>query len=67
MTDWLAARFEPGEYDDGTGKNNTPMFMSGIPVSRWIDGVLETKTNISQRDSLKGMVFWGHAPNSQVR
>lgn len=65
--DWLSNRFEPGEYDDGTGKNNKPMHLNGIPVSRWIDGVLEDKSNISQRDSLKGMVFWGHAPNSQVR
>ena len=65
--DWLANRFEAGDYDDGTGKTNKPMFMNGIPVSRWIDGVLEDKANISQRDSLKGMVFWGHAPNSQVR
>ncbi len=65
--DWLSNRFEQGEYDDGTGKNNKPMHLNGIPVSRWIDGVLEDKSNISQRDSLKGMVFWGHAPNSQVR
>ena len=65
--DWLSSRFESGEYDDDTGKNNKPMYMKGIPVSRWIDGVLEDKSNISQRDSLKGMVFWGHAPNSQVR
>jgi formate dehydrogenase major subunit len=40
---------------------------NGIPVSRWIDGVLEDKTNIKQRDNLKAMVFWGHAPNSQTR
>ncbi len=39
----------------------------GIPVSRWIDGVLEDKDNIDQPDNLKAMVFWGHAPNSQTR
>ena len=39
----------------------------GIPVSRWIDGVLEDKENIDQPDNLKAMVFWGHAPNSQTR
>ena len=39
----------------------------GMPVSRWIDGVLEDKDNIDQPDNLKAMVFWGHAPNSQTR
>jgi formate dehydrogenase major subunit len=39
----------------------------GIPVSRWIDGVLEAKENIAQPDKRPGMVFWGHAPNSQTR
>ncbi|MEM7743182.1 MAG: formate dehydrogenase subunit alpha [Pseudomonadota bacterium] len=39
----------------------------GIPVSRWIDGVLEDKDNIDQPDNVKAMVFWGHAPNSQTR
>lgn len=65
--DWLASRFEQGEYDDGTGKKSKPMFLPGIPVSRWIDGVLEAGENIAQRNPLKAMVFWGHAPNSQVR
>ena len=39
----------------------------GIPVSRWIDGVLEEKDNLDQPDNVRGMVFWGHAPNSQTR
>ena len=39
----------------------------GIPVSRWIDGVLEDAENMDQPDQLKAMVFWGHAPNSQTR
>ena len=43
------------------------MNQKGIPVSRWIDGVLENKANIEQPDNLKAMVFWGHAPNSQTR
>ncbi len=64
--DWLSARFDQGMYDDGTGKKKA-MNMNGIPVSRWYDGVLEDKANISQRDNIKAMVFWGHAPNSQVR
>ena len=44
-----------------------PMNSPGFPVSRWIDGVLEDKNNIDQRDNLKAMFFWGHAPNSQTR
>ncbi|MEQ8665840.1 MAG: formate dehydrogenase subunit alpha [Rhodospirillales bacterium] len=43
------------------------MESSGIPVSRWIDGVLEDKANIDQPDNLRAMVLWGHAVNSQTR
>lgn len=39
----------------------------GIPVSRWIDGVLEAKENLEQPDNTRAMVLWGHAPNSQTR
>ncbi len=65
--DWLSRRFDAEEYDDGRGGRTRTMFQSGIPVSRWIDGVLEDKKNLSQRDNLRAMVFWGHAPNSQTR
>ena len=54
---WLVGRF----------KDPKLMESSGIPVSRWIDGVLEDKANIDQPDNLRAMVFWGHAPNSQTR
>jgi formate dehydrogenase major subunit len=43
------------------------MESKGIPVSRWVDGVLEDKANMDQPDNLRAMVFWGHAPNSQTR
>lgn len=43
------------------------METAGIPVSRWIDGVLEDKDNIEQADNIQAMIFWGHAPNSQTR
>ncbi|MGF1648999.1 MAG: formate dehydrogenase subunit alpha [Hyphomicrobiaceae bacterium] len=43
------------------------MQTAGIPVSRWIDGVLEDKANLDQPDNVRAMVFWGHAPNSQTR
>ena len=39
----------------------------GMTVSRWIDGVLEKNTLIDQGPNLRGMVYWGHAPNSQTR
>ncbi len=65
--DWLVSRFNPGTYDDGTGSKSKLMNMKGIPVSRWIDGVLEEKQNISQNENLKAMVYWGMASNSQVR
>ncbi len=47
--------------------NKKLMESKGIPVSRWIDGVLEDKANIDQPENIQGMVFWGHAPNSQTR
>ena len=43
------------------------MECKGIPVSRWIDGVLEDKKNIDQPNNIRAMVFWGHAANSQTR
>jgi formate dehydrogenase major subunit len=63
--DWIKARFAVIKDKDGKDKNL--MNSSGIPVSRWIDGVLENKDNIDQPDNLRAMVFWGHAPNSQTR
>jgi hypothetical protein len=41
------------------------MNTKGITVGRWFDGVLEDKKNIAQKDNIKAMIFWGHAPNSQ--
>ncbi|GAA0595025.1 formate dehydrogenase subunit alpha [Caenispirillum bisanense] len=55
--EWLKGRFADQKMMEATG----------IPVSRWIDGVLEDKENLEQPDTVKGMVFWGHAPNSQTR
>jgi formate dehydrogenase major subunit len=61
--EWVAARFDQPKTEGG----KKPQNLKGIPVSRWIDGVLEDKANIEQRDNLRAMVFWGHAPNSQTR
>ena len=55
--DYLAGRF----------KNKKLMEDKGIPVSRWFDGVIEAKENVNQPDTIKAMIFWGHAPNSQTR
>jgi formate dehydrogenase major subunit len=65
--DWLTARFDmlPGKGKDGA--DLPMMYERGIPVSRWIDGVLEDKENLDQPDNTRAMVLWGHAPNSQTR
>jgi len=55
--DYLLGRFASKEL----------MESAGIPVSRWIDGVLEDKANMDQPDKIRAMVFDGHAPNSQTR
>jgi formate dehydrogenase major subunit len=63
------ARVWDVDYDFLKGQFAEEKFMnsSGIPVSRWIDGVLEDKANIDQNDNLRAMVYWGHAVNSQTR
>jgi formate dehydrogenase major subunit len=43
------------------------MTKNGITVSRWIDGVLEKNELIDQDSNLRGVFYWGHAPNSQTR
>ncbi|ABG32421.1 formate dehydrogenase [Roseobacter denitrificans] len=60
--DWLKGRFSDAEFDGKKMMNQT-----GIPVSRWIDGVLEDPENMDQPDNTRAMVLWGHAPNSQTR
>ncbi|MEL6477792.1 MAG: formate dehydrogenase subunit alpha [Pseudomonadota bacterium] len=57
------------EYEFIKGQFATQDLMEGkgIPVSRWIDGVLEDKANMDQPDNVRAMVLWGHAPNSQTR
>jgi formate dehydrogenase major subunit len=62
--DWLKGRFVTWDKD---GKSRAMMNEKGIPVSRWIDGVLEAKENLEQPDNTRAMVLWGHAPNSQTR
>ena len=54
--EWIKAKY--------TGNN---MEKPGMTVSRWIDGVLEKNELIDQDSNLRGVFFWGHAPNSQTR
>lgn len=54
--DWIKKQYAPGMM-------NKP----GMTVSRWIDGVLEKLELIDQDSNLRGMFYWGHAPNSQTR
>jgi formate dehydrogenase major subunit len=63
------ARVWDVDYDYLLGRfaSQDLMEAAGIPVSRWVDGVLEDKANMDQPDNLRAMVFWGHAPNSQTR
>ncbi|MGB5590481.1 MAG: formate dehydrogenase subunit alpha, partial [Gammaproteobacteria bacterium] len=64
--EWIKGRFDQASYEEANA--DTPaMNLRGITVSRWIDGVMEPAENIAQRNSIKAMFMWGHAPNSQTR
>jgi formate dehydrogenase major subunit len=54
--EWIKKQYAPGM-----------MTKPGMTVSRWIDGVLEKNELIDQDSNLRGLLFWGHAPNSQSR
>ncbi len=54
--EWIKKQYAPGM-----------MNKSGMTVSRWIDGVLLPNDVIDQPSNLRGLIFWGHAPNSQSR
>lgn len=62
---WVKSRFSAEPVEGDKGKPIEPMNYRGIPVSRWIDGVLEQ--NIGQKDNIRCMVYSGHAVNSQTR
>jgi formate dehydrogenase major subunit len=55
--EWLLARFASKEL----------MEKPGMTVSRWFDGVLEKNDYVDQPNTLRAVVYWGHAPNSQTR
>lgn len=64
---WARVWGVPYDFLLGRFKDKKLMESAGIPVSRWMDGVLEAKENIEQPENVRAMVFWGHAPNSQTR
>jgi formate dehydrogenase major subunit len=64
-SEWLAGQFD--KITDKDGKEKSLQNLKGIPVSRWIDGVLEDEANMDQPSKVRAMVLWGHAPNSQTR
>ncbi|TAM48617.1 MAG: formate dehydrogenase [Burkholderiaceae bacterium] len=55
------------EWIKGRFASTAMMTKPGITVSRWIDGVLEKNEFIDQDSNLRGVVYWGHSPNSQTR
>jgi formate dehydrogenase major subunit len=65
--EWVQSRFDQAKYTGPKGSPIPSMNNRGIPVSRWIDGVLEDPENIAQKDRFRAVFMWGHAPNSQTR
>ena len=63
--EWVKGRFSAEEVEGDKGKPIHPINYRGIPVSRWVDGVLEE--SIGQKDNIRCMVWAGHAVNSQTR
>jgi len=63
--EWLSGQFAKTTGADG--KEKSLQNLTGIPVSRWIDGVLEDPANMDNPNKVRAMVLWGHAPNSQTR
>jgi formate dehydrogenase major subunit len=55
--EWVKSRYASKEL----------MEKPGIPVSRWIDGVLEKNEHIDQGPNLRAAIYWGMAANSQTR
>ncbi|WP_249218931.1 formate dehydrogenase subunit alpha [Loktanella sp. SALINAS62] len=54
---WMMDRFESKEL----------MERPGMPLSRYMDAILEPEENLDQPNPVKAMMFWGHAANSITR
>jgi formate dehydrogenase major subunit len=55
------------EWMKGRFASKAMMEKPGMTVSRWIDGVLEDADKMDQENTIKAIIYWGHAPNSQTR
>jgi formate dehydrogenase major subunit len=55
--DWVLSRFESPQT----------IGMPGIPATRWFDAAMLPKDQVEQRDNIKGMIVFGHSPNTFVR
>ncbi len=55
--EWMKARFASQEL----------MQAEGMPLSRYMDAILEPAENLDQPNPVKAMMFWGHAANSITR
>src|SRR5438105_11568171 len=64
---WAGVWNLPHEWIQGRFASKELMEKPGIPVSRWIDGVLERNDAIDQDPNLRAVLFWGPVPNSQTR
>ncbi len=66
--EWLVNRFDRSrKYLTQDGKEKYTMNIPGIPVSRWIDGVLLDAEDLQQKSPFRAVFFQGHACNSQTR
>ncbi len=55
--DWMKGRFASQDL----------MQAEGMPLSRYMDAILEPAENLDQPNPVKAMMFWGHAANSITR
>ncbi len=56
--EWLKSRFDLSrQYDAGGGKLAHTMNIPGIPVSRWIDGILEDPTHMAVMSERKNDTY----------
>ena len=56
-------------YESMVARFDNPQVMTtpGIPTTRWFDAVMLPKDQVQQRDTVKGMVVFGHGGNTVTR
>src|SRR5919202_720638 len=63
--DWMASRFDTLIGADG--KSVKMMETPGVPSTRWFDATLLPKEQVTQKDTLKAMMVFGHGGNTITR